>query len=123
MARGTAGGPEDQNIPGQNNDPGLQPERTRQAWDRTLLVIMLDAVFFLRIGLINSNIFTCLAGGLLLLLTLGIVLTRHFSPAYGKNGLKIISPHILSAVSLTVIIACALTCISIVVADIRVFAR
>ncbi len=104
-------------------DPGLQPERTRQAWDRTLFVILLDAVFFLRVGLINSNIFTCLAGGLLLLLTLGVVLARHVSPAHKQNALNILSPHILRAVSLTVIIACALTAISIIVTDIRVFIR
>jgi hypothetical protein len=104
-------------------DPGLQPERTRQAWDRTLFVIMLDAVFFLRVGLINSNIFTCLAGGLLFLLTLGVVLARHFSAAHKPDALNTLSPHILRAVSLTVIIACALTAISIIVSDIRVFIR
>ncbi|XBS68490.1 DUF202 domain-containing protein [Acerihabitans sp. KWT182] len=78
---------------GNNRDPGLQPERTRQAWDRTLFVMMLDAVFFLRIGFINGNLAVTVAGWLLLSLVLGVLMCRRRYPPDGNRG------HILSPLS------------------------
>ncbi len=112
-----------QNGDGHNRDPGLQPERTRQAWDRTLFVMLLDGIFFLRLGLLNSNLFTSLAGGLLLLLTLGVVVGRHFSPVYHNNGLHIRSPGVLAAVTLALIITGGLACLGIITPYIRMFSR
>ncbi|HEY0211597.1 DUF202 domain-containing protein [Acerihabitans sp.] len=33
-----------------NRDPGLQPERTRLAWSRTLYVLVIESLLFIRVG-------------------------------------------------------------------------
>ncbi|MDD9340901.1 MAG: DUF202 domain-containing protein [Providencia heimbachae] len=70
-------------------DPGLQPERTQQAWSRTLLLLALNILLFLRLGLIESSWFmigSALIGSLLFIL---INVKKHLSPNYNNTGLKI----------------------------------
>lgn len=59
-------------------DRGLQPERTSLAWSRTLYVLVLDSVLFLRVGWLKHLPVITGAGVLLLCLAaLMAGVTRH----------------------------------------------
>lgn len=70
-------------------DSGLQSERTQQAWSRTLLLLALNILLFLRLGLIETS-WLMIAGGVLgTVLFVLISLKRYLSPNYHNIGLKI----------------------------------
>ncbi|HBO23051.1 MAG TPA: hypothetical protein DD649_09225 [Providencia sp.] len=70
-------------------DSGLQSERTQQAWSRTLLLLALNILLFLRIGLIEAS-WLMLSGAVLgAVLFVLISLKRHLNPNYNNIGLKI----------------------------------
>lgn len=70
-------------------DSGLQSERTQQAWSRTLLLLALNILLFLRIGLIEAS-WLMLSGAVLgAVLFVLISLKRHLNPNYHNIGLKI----------------------------------
>lgn len=70
-------------------DPGLQPERTQQAWSRTLLLLFVNSLLFLRLGLLDSSWLPFTGAVIALLLLCMIGFKRHISSAYHNNGLKI----------------------------------
>lgn len=70
-------------------DPGLQPERTQQAWSRTLLLLGINAILFLRLGLLNSSWLMLTGSTIAVLLLCTIGFKRSISTAYQNNGLKI----------------------------------
>ncbi|EIU7555628.1 DUF202 domain-containing protein [Providencia rettgeri] len=84
-------------------DPGLQPERTQQAWSRTLLVLALNILLFLRSGLLNHSylMLTAAAAGALLFLI--ITFKRHNASTSPKIGLKINNSIFLFFASYTLI--------------------
>ncbi len=71
-ARVGARGPgSDRPLPGGPADPGLQPERTSLAWNRTLLALVLSGVLMLRwvpahgwFPLVISGLTACIALGI-----------------------------------------------------------
>ncbi|GAB1439956.1 hypothetical protein MASR2M36_27360 [Providencia sp.] len=70
-------------------DPGLQPERTQQAWSRTLLLLALNVFLFLRSSLLTPSWYMLVGASLGGLLFLLISLKRTLTPDYPKFGLKI----------------------------------
>ncbi|QIC17209.1 DUF202 domain-containing protein [Providencia vermicola] len=70
-------------------DPGLQPERTQQAWSRTLLLLTINGLLFFRLGLLASS-WLMFSAALIAITLLGIIsCKRHISRSYQNNGLKI----------------------------------
>ncbi|KNZ88104.1 hypothetical protein AFL46_00715 [Providencia stuartii] len=70
-------------------DPGLQPERTQQAWSRTLLLLAINGLLFLRLGLIHSSWLALLGAVIAIALLCFISFKRSISTAYQNSGLKI----------------------------------
>ena len=70
-------------------DPGLQPERTQQAWSRTLLLLAINGLLFLRLGLIHSSWLALLGAVIAIALLCLISFKRSISTAYQNSGLKI----------------------------------
>ena len=85
-------------------DPGLQPERTQQAWSRTLLLLLVNAFLFLRTGLLNSSWLMLTAATLAILLFVIIASKRHIHSTYQNIGLKIDSAYFLVITSVTIFI-------------------
>lgn len=84
-------------------DSGLQPERTQQAWSRTLLLLALNILLFFRSGLLSHSwlmLMGSFASGILFLM---ICFKRQMTPDYTKKGLKIDSRLFLLFSSLTLV--------------------
>ncbi|TKI08885.1 DUF202 domain-containing protein [Martelella alba] len=85
-------------------DPGLQPERTRLSWARTLFILALDGVFFIRIGLVDGSAWLICAGASLLLLATFITIGRLRSQQSDHCGLRINTRRYLSLLSWTIVV-------------------
>lgn len=78
-------------------DPGLQPERTRLAWRRTMLAVTVVAILAIRLGLAGGRFGALLT--VLVILGWGATITLCWRRATG-TGVPGISPRTLAAVCL-----------------------
>lgn len=85
-------------------DPGLQPERTQQAWSRTLLLLFINACLFLRTSLLDSSWLMLVGTILAILLFVLIASKRLISSTYKNIGLMIDSTLFLTMTSITILI-------------------
>ncbi|EKT59946.1 DUF202 domain-containing protein [Providencia sneebia] len=85
-------------------DPGLQPERTQQAWSRTLLLLFINACLFLRTSLLDSS-WLMLVGSILAILLFALIASKRLiNSAYKNIGLMIDSALFLVVTSITILI-------------------
>ncbi|MDT4843768.1 hypothetical protein FQZ97_777050 [compost metagenome] len=68
-------------------DPGLQPERTRLAWNRTALAMGACALLVIRAGLQSGELLSLMAGGLLCVATCGLVVIGMIRSHQLERGL------------------------------------
>ncbi|GAB3567697.1 DUF202 domain-containing protein [Spelaeicoccus albus] len=104
-----------------NRDPGLQPERTALAWNRTALAIGVNSALLLRSGITGHNGFITTAALALGLLAAGVTLysshrRNHFREAPSEHSESRAAgnplPH--AAISLMVVGAALVAMASIV---------
>ncbi len=99
-------------------DNGLQPERTSLAWTRTIYVIVLDSLLFLRVGLTKHLPLIVGAGVVLLCLAVMVAIGRKYRVLDHMNdsaGLANRS-RVFGAVSLTLLAVAGMLCFSVIFA-------
>ncbi|MEJ3403706.1 DUF202 domain-containing protein [Rathayibacter sp. YIM 133350] len=68
-------------------DPGLQPERTRLAWTRTALALVLNAVLVVRSGIVHDlPVFTVIGAGLIVAAAAEIAIGVRRARALAEAG-------------------------------------
>ncbi|MDX4946278.1 DUF202 domain-containing protein [Providencia manganoxydans] len=96
-------------------DPGLQPERTQQAWSRTLLLLFVNTLLFLRLGLLDSSWLPFVGAVIATSLLCMIGFKRHISSAYQNSGLKIDNAIFLYITALAILAMSILLIIHILI--------
>ncbi|NPC59125.1 DUF202 domain-containing protein [Caenimonas soli] len=90
-------------------DQGLQPQRTALAWRRTALTFLVNAVLFLRAGLLSRDTWIASMGVVALLagaLTVIYGLRRESRFRHGSVDAIVVSPAVVVAVSIGALAIC-----------------
>jgi uncharacterized membrane protein YidH (DUF202 family) len=92
-----------------SRDPGLQPERTALAWNRTSLAVVLNALLTLRMGVLGQQpVITAL--GVALLCTAALIVAfgamRRFTLTSGRTPIEVPAWIVLVTCGIS-LLACA----------------
>ncbi len=101
-------------------DPGLQGERTALSWNRTALVIAVNALLALRTGWISGRVELTAVGVVLILAAIGAVVYGNIRgrALAGHDGHRVppAAPHLaIALVAVVTLIACAAGVASVLV--------
>ncbi len=100
----------------QSRDPGLQPERTALAWNRTGLAMLVNALLALRTGWTSHQSPITVLGFVLLLASGAIIFYGAWRRRHLVHGHGTIAPsaHAVAAVAAATLLACAVALASVV---------